>query len=153
MASCGKSGADARDLGQEDNLLIELVQKHGTRTWSAIVAQMPGRTGKQCRERYRNQLDPHIRRGPWTEDENRAILLAQAKLGNRCSCIHLQLKCPPVHLPSLHSLGAHSRRLVNALSRRACFSGAQVDQDSRVSSGTNTQFYQKPLEFKPLPRG
>jgi hypothetical protein len=69
---------------QEDRLLVDLVNRYGTKMWSAIVPQMQGRTGKQCRERYRNQLDPQIRRGPWTEEENRAILVAQAKFGNRC---------------------------------------------------------------------
>ena len=32
------------------------------------------RIGKQCRERWHNNLDPNINRKAWTEDEDRAIL-------------------------------------------------------------------------------
>ena len=36
---------------QEDEALVALVAQHGTSKWSAIAAQLPGRIGKQCRER------------------------------------------------------------------------------------------------------
>ena len=57
--------------------------KHGTKNWSYIGSQFSHRSGKQCRERYKNQLDPEIRRGPWTEEEDQAIVAAQERLGNR----------------------------------------------------------------------
>jgi hypothetical protein len=38
----------------EQARLEALVAQHGTRNWSTIAARMPGRTGKQCRERYIN---------------------------------------------------------------------------------------------------
>lgn len=31
--------------------------------WTAIAAEMPGRVGKQCRERWHNQLCPDLKRG------------------------------------------------------------------------------------------
>lgn len=37
---------------QEDSLIIELVKQHGLGKWSVIAAQLPGRIGKQCRERW-----------------------------------------------------------------------------------------------------
>lgn len=36
---------------QEDDLIIELVEKHGCKKWSSIANSLPGRIGKQCRER------------------------------------------------------------------------------------------------------
>lgn len=42
-----------------------------------------GRKGKQCRERWYNQLDPSINREPWTEEEERTLHAAHAQLGNR----------------------------------------------------------------------
>jgi hypothetical protein len=36
---------------QEDRKVIELVQKHGPNNWTIISAELPGRVGKQCRER------------------------------------------------------------------------------------------------------
>mmetsp|Transcript_9886 Transcript_9886/g.19767 ORF Transcript_9886/g.19767 Transcript_9886/m.19767 type:complete len:452 (-) Transcript_9886:731-2086(-) len=68
---------------EEDELIISLVGKHGTKNWSFIGSQFLHRSGKQCRERFKNQLDPDIRRGPWTEEEDQAIVAAQERLGNR----------------------------------------------------------------------
>ena len=39
-------------LAEEDTLLLVLVKEHGPRRWSVIAAHLPGRVGKQCRERY-----------------------------------------------------------------------------------------------------
>mmetsp|Transcript_134672 Transcript_134672/g.200391 ORF Transcript_134672/g.200391 Transcript_134672/m.200391 type:complete len:442 (+) Transcript_134672:203-1528(+) len=68
---------------EEDELILKLVAKHGTKNWSYIGSQFSHRSGKQCRERYKNQLDPEIRRGPWTEEEDQAIVAAQERMGNR----------------------------------------------------------------------
>lgn len=68
---------------QEDDLILELVREHGTKTWSLVGNRLQCRSGKQCRERYKNQLDPTIRRGPWTEEEDVKIVNAQEIYGNR----------------------------------------------------------------------
>lgn len=36
---------------KEDLMMLKLVQKYGTRHWTIIGAKLPGRNGKQCRER------------------------------------------------------------------------------------------------------
>ena len=36
---------------QEDLKVIELVRIHGAKKWSLIADHLPGRIGKQCRER------------------------------------------------------------------------------------------------------
>lgn len=45
--------------------------------------QLPGRIGKQCRERWFNHLDPAIKRGDWSGDEDMIIFYAQKHFGNR----------------------------------------------------------------------
>lgn len=45
--------------------------------------QLPGRIGKQCRERWFNHLDPSIRKGDWARDEEVIIYEAQRHFGNR----------------------------------------------------------------------
>lgn len=37
---------------EEDNRVKALVASMGTKRWSQIAAELPGRLGKQCRERY-----------------------------------------------------------------------------------------------------
>lgn len=36
---------------EEDAKVLALVELHGAKKWSVIAAQLPGRIGKQCRER------------------------------------------------------------------------------------------------------
>jgi hypothetical protein len=39
----------------EDELIIKLVKEHGLRKWAIVASHLEGRSGKQCRERYKNQ--------------------------------------------------------------------------------------------------
>ena len=55
---------------------MTLVDKYGPRRWSLIASSLPGRIGKQCRERWYNQLDPSINTLPWTDSED--LILIQA---------------------------------------------------------------------------
>ena len=60
-------------LPEEDALLQELVQQYG-REWSYIANCIQGRNVKQCRERWCKHLDPTLRHGSWSEDEDKIIL-------------------------------------------------------------------------------
>ena len=42
--------------------LKDLVMKHGVQQWALIASEMGGRNGKQCRERWHNQLDTALSR-------------------------------------------------------------------------------------------
>jgi myb proto-oncogene protein len=61
---------------EEDALIVELVRRLGARKWSLIARQLPGRIGKQCRERWYNHLNPAIRREGWAEEEDAIIVHA-----------------------------------------------------------------------------
>ena len=67
----------------EDDQLSELVSRYGGKQWARIATMMPGRTGKQCRERWCNNLDPTLKKGEWTHDEDLTILRLHKKLGTR----------------------------------------------------------------------
>ena len=75
----------------EDTTLRHLVQRFPPQQWSAISSHMANRSGKQCRERYHNHLDPSIKKTPWTAEEEQALEDAQARLGNSWSKIALLL--------------------------------------------------------------
>lgn len=42
-------------------VLVEMVNQFGPTKWSQIAKALQGRIGKQCRERWNNQLRPNIR--------------------------------------------------------------------------------------------
>lgn len=52
---------------------------------------MPGRVGKQLRERWCNQLAPGINKGPWTQAEDMQLIEAHAEVGNLWATIAKQL--------------------------------------------------------------
>lgn len=47
----------------EDAAILSLVEQYGPRNWAKIAESMNGRSGKQCRERYHNHLQPNIKKG------------------------------------------------------------------------------------------
>lgn len=51
--------------------------------WTFISSQIPGRTNKQCKERWRSCLDPALVRGPFTPREDAVILERYAAVGRR----------------------------------------------------------------------
>jgi len=46
---------------QEDEIIIDLVNRYGPKKWSTIAQKLPGRIGKQCRERYGNWISIVLR--------------------------------------------------------------------------------------------
>ena len=70
-------------LPEEDKLMLELVTQLGVKHWGTIGQKLNGRTGKQCRERWHNHLDPTIIKQPWTKEEEKILLQAHDELGNR----------------------------------------------------------------------
>ncbi|AQK99399.1 MYB transcription factor [Zea mays] len=72
---------------EEDAVLSNLVEKFGARNWTLIARGIPGRSGKSCRLRWCNQLDPQVKRKPFTEEEDRIIMAAHAVHGNKWASI------------------------------------------------------------------
>ncbi|KAL6657547.1 hypothetical protein ACP70R_005327 [Stipagrostis hirtigluma subsp. patula] len=124
---------------EEDLVLVSYVQEHGPGNWRAV----PTKTGlmrcsKSCRLRWTNYLRPGIKRGNFTDQEEKLIVHLQALLGNRWAAIasylpertdndiknywntHLRRKLqsggdaaarPPAHRPPSSSKGQWERRL------------------------------------------
>lgn len=68
---------------EEDIALQEAVLRLGPKRWSAIAHEVTGRSGKQCRLRWCNQIDPAIRHDAWTDQEDEIIMRGHATLGSR----------------------------------------------------------------------
>jgi hypothetical protein len=72
---------------EEDEIVFGHVKELGACQWSKAAASLPGRVGKQCRERWHNHLNPTIRKTPWTLQEDDIILKAHEIHGNNWSQI------------------------------------------------------------------
>lgn len=55
----------------------------GPSNWGKVATSMKSRNAKQCRERWHNQLSPHVNKKGWTSEEDIVIISLQEKLGNR----------------------------------------------------------------------
>ena len=68
---------------EEDRILVKLVTENGPRNWTKVSKSLPGRIGKQCRERWHNHLDPNISKKKWTLEEDMNIVRLHLVHGNR----------------------------------------------------------------------
>ncbi|XP_039064607.1 transcription factor CSA-like [Hibiscus syriacus] len=71
----------------EDAKLKNLVAQYGPQNWNLIAEHLEGRSGKSCRLRWFNQLDPRINRRAFSEEEEERLLTAHKVFGNRWAMI------------------------------------------------------------------
>nr|CAB3471179.1 unnamed protein product [Digitaria exilis] len=68
----------------EDKLLVDHVRRHGEGNWNAVRRETGlQRCGKSCRLRWANHLRPNLRKGPFSPEEERHILLLHGLIGNK----------------------------------------------------------------------
>jgi hypothetical protein len=58
---------------------------HGSIKWCVVAKNVPGRVGKQCRERWMNHLDPSVKKCKWSDEEDETMIRMQQQFGNRWS--------------------------------------------------------------------
>eukprot|EP00316_Scyphosphaera_apsteinii_P001263 CAMPEP_0119330102 /NCGR_PEP_ID=MMETSP1333-20130426/77503_1 /TAXON_ID=418940 /ORGANISM="Scyphosphaera apsteinii, Strain RCC1455" /LENGTH=308 /DNA_ID=CAMNT_0007339407 /DNA_START=31 /DNA_END=957 /DNA_ORIENTATION=+ len=78
----------------EDQLLSEAVARHGETHWQLVSQLVPGRNGKQCRERWLNHLRPGLKvagLSDWTPEEDSLINELVGAIGTKWSEIAKQL--------------------------------------------------------------
>ena len=75
---------------KENNIIIEYVKQFGEKNWNKCAEFIMNRTGKQCREHWKNCLNPKIKKGEWTLEEDLFIMLFYKKChGSWRELIHL----------------------------------------------------------------
>ncbi|CAF1921546.1 unnamed protein product [Brassica napus] len=73
---------------EEDIVLVSYIQEHGPGNWRSVPTNTGlRRCSKSCRLRWTNYLRPGIKRGNFTEHEEKMIVHLQALLGNRWAAI------------------------------------------------------------------
>ncbi len=72
---------------KEDQQITQLVQIFGPKKWSQIAKNLPGRIGKQCRERWFNHLCPVVTKESWSEDEEWVLWIMHIIVGNKWAYI------------------------------------------------------------------
>jgi hypothetical protein len=81
----------AKWSSDEDHILLGLVQEHGAHRWNELAESIPGRTGKQCRERWLSKLSPEFTSTSWSPEEDRVLIHCQETYGNQWAKFRGQL--------------------------------------------------------------
>lgn len=66
---------------QEDQLLLQFYETFGG-SWLEISKSIAGRTDLQCRNHWRNVVDPSIKKEPWTVEDDRHLAQLQDEFGS-----------------------------------------------------------------------
>jgi len=66
---------------EEDEKLAQLVGDHGPKAWTQIAKFFKDKTSNQCSQRWHKALDPSIKKGKWSAEEDEALRKAVAKHG------------------------------------------------------------------------
>ena len=117
---------------EEDEQLKRLVEKFGDKDWKFIAKRMPGRSTRQCRERYKNYLSPEIKNGPWTKEEDDLLKEKYSEYGPRWSVISKFFK---------------SRSDVNVKNRWSALS-FHMNNDNNNNKNAPCLFYPHPVQKK-----
>jgi Myb-like DNA-binding domain len=68
---------------EEDTLLLNLVHTmQWPMKWTIVAQSLPDRTGKQCRERYVNHLNPRLKASDWNPVEDSTIFHLYNTIGS-----------------------------------------------------------------------
>lgn len=106
---------------EEDQTIIKFVHENGSKNWTQLASLLPGRIGKQCRERWRNHLDPNINHSMWTNEEDLQLIKLHEKFGN--SWVKISQMLPG--------------RSDNAIKNRWNSTLKKIDPQNIVTSGPN----------------
>jgi len=68
---------------EQDKKLLEWVDREGPNQWSLCAEYIKGRSGKQCRERWYNTLNPNVKKGNWSPEEDFIIFESYRQMGSQ----------------------------------------------------------------------
>jgi transcription factor MYB, plant len=114
----------------EDKLLRDHVERNGEGNWNAVRRETElQRCGKSCRLRWTNHLRPSLRKGPFSTEEERTILVLHGLIGKKWATIASHVSPPESQLPKsrhlvlviLSSCRVPFRSSTPCVNRSSCF--------------------------------
>ncbi|EAX89237.1 Myb-like DNA-binding domain containing protein [Trichomonas vaginalis G3] len=65
----------------DDEMLLKAVQESKFTDWNEIAKKLGKWTARQCRERWKNYVDPSLSHEKWTDSEDRILLKRFEEIG------------------------------------------------------------------------
>ncbi|KAJ7071446.1 hypothetical protein C8F01DRAFT_1110541 [Mycena amicta] len=109
-----------RWTAHEDELLLAAVANFGEHdNWKTVALAVPGRTNKACRKvasstsacskRYREALDPNLKKDEWTQEEDVKLLEVYGRIGNKWGQVGQELRRSGLGCRNRHRLLERNR--------------------------------------------
>jgi hypothetical protein len=86
-ADADSKRAKRKFTAEEDTLVRQLVDQHGTRQWDVVARSLPNRSARQVRDRWKHYLSPQVSLRQWTVEEDRLLLHLGAQIGPQWSTL------------------------------------------------------------------
>ncbi|CAI2176981.1 19854_t:CDS:2 [Funneliformis geosporum] len=111
---------------QEDELLLKFIKEYQSShlgdydndIWKQIAKRIPGRTAIQCRNRYLNKLDPSLKKGCYTVEDQFKLFTSIKKHGRRWSLVAKELGRSKVSIAKIFSLWKYRNQFTYARKRK-----------------------------------
>lgn len=87
MSPVGKPHPKDKFTPSEDEKLKLLVKVLGVSNWKKVSEYMVTRNARQCRDRYKNYLAPHLNSSPWCKEDDEKLLNLVEQHGRKWSLI------------------------------------------------------------------
>mmetsp|Transcript_40401 Transcript_40401/g.89733 ORF Transcript_40401/g.89733 Transcript_40401/m.89733 type:complete len:648 (+) Transcript_40401:247-2190(+) len=140
----------------EQHRLVAAINNMGREhiNWAEVAKAVPGRTGKQCREKWKNDLRPDISKDPWTSREEYILARLHSDVGNQWAEIAKFLPGRSENSIKNH-WNATLRSKAESKTRTFlwCYGKLVLDQKGMTSSDTldkASQNYSKLVAVEPL---
>ena len=124
---------------EEDKKLIDWIKNNGPCNWTSCASLIPGRTGKQCRERWANSLNPLLKKGLWEPEEDYIIFKLFKLIGSKWAMISNYL--------SGRTENSTKNRFYSTLRR---YAGESVKQKNNNLKDKEKYKFDKLIEYFPI---
>ena len=85
--SCSEQSTLRKRFTPNEDMLLKAMAMRGVMSWDEIAKYLPGRTGRQCRDRYNNYLSKTVIPKNWTKEEDQIIIEKYRQFGPRWTVI------------------------------------------------------------------
>ena len=83
ICNTSESSTLRKRFSPQEDMLIKNLALNKELSWDDIAKRLPGRTGRQCRDRYNNYLNKLVIHKEWSPEEDKIIIQKYKELGPR----------------------------------------------------------------------